>query len=71
MVEVREYLDASGRSPYAAWFDRLNRDAASKVVAALVRIRQGNFSNANGVYIHDEYDLHTLKYFRDTTILIL
>jgi putative addiction module killer protein len=49
MVEVREYLDASGRSPYAAWFDRLNRDAASKVVAALVRIRQGNFSNANGV----------------------
>ena len=49
MVEVREYLDRGGRSPYAAWFDRLNREAAAKVTAALVRIRQGNLSNAKGV----------------------
>jgi hypothetical protein len=35
MVEVREYLDRSGRSPYAAWSDRLNREAAAKVAAAL------------------------------------
>jgi putative component of toxin-antitoxin plasmid stabilization module len=49
MVEVREYLDRGGRSPYAAWFDRLNREAAAKVVAALTRLQQGNFSNAKGV----------------------
>jgi len=49
MVEVREYLDRGGRSPYAAWFDRLNREAAAKVAAALVRIQQDNFSNAKGV----------------------
>jgi putative addiction module killer protein len=49
MVEVREYLDRGGRSPYAAWFDRLNREAAAKVTAALVRIRPGNLSNAKGV----------------------
>jgi|SRR5579863_2990937 len=49
MIEVGEYLDRSGRSPYAAWFDRLNREAAAKVAAALVRIQQGNFSNAKGV----------------------
>jgi len=49
MVEVREYLDRSGRSPFAAWSDRLHREAAAKVAAALVRIHQGNFSNAKGV----------------------
>jgi putative addiction module killer protein len=49
MVEVREYLDRGGRSPYAAWFDRLNREAATKVAAALARIQQGNFSNAKSV----------------------
>jgi len=49
MVEVREYLDRSGRSPFAAWSDRLNREAAVKVAAALARIQQGNFSSAKGV----------------------
>jgi putative addiction module killer protein len=49
MIEVREYLDTGGRSPYAAWFDHLNREAAAKVAAALARIQQGNFSNAKGV----------------------
>jgi hypothetical protein len=37
MVEVREYLDRGGRSPFAAWSDGLNREAAAKVVAALAR----------------------------------
>jgi putative addiction module killer protein len=46
-VQVREYLDRSGHSPFAAWTDRLNREAAVKVAAALARIQQGNFSNAN------------------------
>ncbi len=49
MVEVREYLDRGGRSPFAAWSDRLNREAAVKVAAALARIQQGNLSNARGV----------------------
>jgi hypothetical protein len=49
MVEVREYLDQRGNSPFAAWADRLNREAAAKVAAALARIQQGNFSNAKGV----------------------
>jgi len=48
-VEVREYLDRSGRSPFAAWTDLLHREAAAKVAAALARIQQGNFSNAKGV----------------------
>jgi putative addiction module killer protein len=49
MVEVREYLDRRGYSPFSAWSDRLNREAAAKVAAALARIQQGNFSNAKGV----------------------
>ena len=49
MVEVREYLDRGGRSPFAAWSDRLSREAAAKAAAALARMQQGNFSNARSV----------------------
>ena len=49
MVEVLEYLDRGGRSPFGDWSDRLSREAAAKVAAALARIQQGNFSNAKGV----------------------
>jgi putative addiction module killer protein len=49
MVEVGEYLDRAGRSPFAAWSDRLNRGAAVRVAASLARMQQGNFSNAKGV----------------------
>lgn len=38
-----------GRSPYAAWFERLNREAAVKVAAALARMQQGNMSSVKGV----------------------
>jgi len=49
MIEVREYLDEEGRSPYGKWFDRLNATAAVKVAAAIHRMEQGNFSNVKGV----------------------
>ena len=49
MTELREYLDAQGSSPYAKWFDRLNVVAAVKVVKAVHRMEQGNFSNVKGV----------------------
>ena len=49
MIEVREYLDAEGNSPYAKWFDRLNVAAAVKVATAVHRMEQGNFSNVKGV----------------------
>jgi hypothetical protein len=31
VIEVREYLDVEGKSPYAKWFDRLSVAAAVKV----------------------------------------
>ncbi len=49
MIEVREFLDQDGHSPFAAWSDRLNREAAAKVATALARIQQGNLSKAKGV----------------------
>ena len=49
MIDVREYNDREGRSPYAAWFDRLNAQAAAKVATGLTRLAQGNFSNVKGV----------------------
>src|SRR5271157_4731681 len=48
-VEVLEYLEPDGHSPYSEWFDRLNAPAAAKVTIALVRLSQGNFSNVKGV----------------------
>lgn len=49
MIEVREYLDDRGNSPYAKWFDQLTVPAAVKVATALHRMEQGNFSNVKGV----------------------
>ncbi len=49
MIEVREYLDAKGNSPYTKWFDRLNATAAVKVATAIHRMEQGNFSNVKSV----------------------
>jgi len=49
MLDVREYNDRDGRSPYAVWFNRLNAHAAAKVATALARLAQGNFSNVKGV----------------------
>ena len=45
MITIKEYVDTKNRSPYAKWFNRLNAAAAARVVTALVRMEQGNFSN--------------------------
>lgn len=49
VVRVTEYLDASGRSPFARWFDRLNAIAAARVATTIYRLGEGNFSNVKGV----------------------
>ncbi len=48
-VQVLEYLDEQGHSPYAAWFESLSAEAAAKVATALYRIAEGNFSNVKSV----------------------
>lgn len=49
MIDVREYNDREGRSPYGVWFDRLNAQAAAKVATALTRLANSNFSTVKGV----------------------
>jgi putative addiction module killer protein len=49
VIEVSEYIDANGRSPYAIWFDRLPAEAAAKVAVAVTRLSQGNLSNLKSV----------------------
>ena len=49
MIEIREYLDARGHSPFAAWFDRLDAQAAAKVTVALSRLAQGHRANIKAV----------------------
>ena len=48
-IEVLEYLDPAGCSPFAAWFNHLNAQAAAKVAISIAKLTRGNFSNAKGV----------------------
>jgi putative addiction module killer protein len=49
MVEIREYQDRGGRSPFGEWRFKLESEARRRVTLALYRIGLGNFSNAKGV----------------------
>ena len=49
MLDVREYIDAAGRSPFTKWLRALNVQAAAKVATALERIADGNLSNVKPV----------------------
>ena len=48
-MRITEYLDASGKSPFAGWFNELDAQAAVKITVALIRIGQGNLSNVKSV----------------------
>jgi putative addiction module killer protein len=48
-MRIAEDLDRHGKSPFAAWFDRLDARAAAKVTIALARIEAGNLSNVKSV----------------------
>ncbi|MGB6870691.1 MAG: hypothetical protein WBD06_18020 [Acidobacteriaceae bacterium] len=49
MIQLREYLDRNGRSPFAAWFDKLASPAAAKVSEVLYRMAAGNLANVKTV----------------------
>jgi putative addiction module killer protein len=45
MPEIRYYVDARGRQPFAMWFAELESTVRAKIARAIVRLEQGNFSN--------------------------
>ena len=76
-MEILEYLDPSGRSPYRDWFDELDTNAAAKITVAITRMRLGNFSNAKAVGIGvQEYRLdfgpgYRIYFGRDGEMLVI
>lgn len=49
MVDIREYEDRVGRSPFGEWRGKLDSQARKQVSTALYRVGLGNFSNVKGV----------------------
>jgi len=49
MIEIREYHDRGGRSPFREWYDRLSPEAARKVTTALYRVSLENLSKSKSV----------------------
>jgi putative addiction module killer protein len=49
MIEVREYVDAHGHTPYRDWIVQLDTTARVRIITAVLRMEQGNFSAAKGV----------------------
>src|SRR5258708_40298486 len=50
-MRVVEYLRADGSTPYRAWFDRLDVQAAAKVATATLRLAMGNTSSVKWIGI--------------------
>lgn len=49
MLEILEYVDETGRSPFTLWFDVLDARAAATVTVALSRLATGNLASLKGV----------------------
>jgi putative addiction module killer protein len=49
MPEIRYYVAADGREPFARWFADLEAVARAKATRAIVQLEQGNFSNVKSV----------------------
>ena len=60
MIEIREYVDLGGRSPFDRWFKGLDLMAVTRVEIALARMEAGNLSDVRGVGGGVlEYRMHT------------
>jgi putative addiction module killer protein len=49
VIEIRQYVDRSGRNPFDRWFDKLEDSTQARIAIALDRLERGNFSTAKGV----------------------
>lgn len=79
MIEIREYIDHRGRSPFADWFNRLDGRVAARVRLVVERIGAGYLSGiealGGGVL---EHRMHTGPGYRiyfgrdgETVIILL
>ena len=49
MVAITQYIGRDGKSPFEQWLDGLDDPAAARVLTAMTRLEQGNFSSVKGV----------------------
>ena len=49
VTTVKQYIALDGKSPFGLWLDGLHDPAAARVLTAITRIGQGNFSSVKGV----------------------
>jgi putative addiction module killer protein len=49
VIEIRQYIDRLGRSPFDRWFEKLDDDTQARIVVSLDRLERGNFSATKGV----------------------
>lgn len=49
MIDVRQYVDPSGRIPFDRWFEKLDNDTQARITVSLDRLERGNFSTVKGV----------------------
>ena len=54
-LTVVEYVRPDGSNPFKRWFDRLDAQAAAKVVTATARLAMGNTSNVKWLGVIAEY----------------
>lgn len=48
-MEIVEYLDEAGESPFGKWFAKIDSQAALKVRRSVARMELGNFGDSKGV----------------------
>jgi putative addiction module killer protein len=56
-IQIVEYIQETGSSPYEEWFRTLDSNAATKVATAVLRMSQGNLSNVKWLRGIGEYKI--------------
>jgi putative addiction module killer protein len=49
VIEVRQYVDRSGRNPFQQWFEELDGSTRARISVALDRLERGSSSAVKGV----------------------
>lgn len=49
MIEIRQYVDRLGRTPFLKWLDALGDEAQARVARSLERLELGNLSSIKSV----------------------
>ncbi len=75
-IRVEEYICQDGSNPYKTWFDKLDPQAAAKVVTAKLRLELGNISSVKwfdgiGEYIINWGAGYRIYLARDAETLII